>query len=295
MKQGKKSMKNYRFCPICKCVLTKTKDGICSRLSCNNCGWIYYHNPLPSVAAFVYNDNGEILLIKRGIAPGKGKWALPSGFIEQNELPEEAVLRELREETNIKGSIHKLIGVYTEPTKLYGNVLLIAYDINCFQCKPKFGSDTLHAKFFPAGKLPAITFASHRAIIKHGIEKKGSKTSFIEVLKSKITEATITRTQLFYKGSMGIDSKIMEAAKLVPGEKVQVLNYNNGERLETYTIEEKSGSGKIILYGPASKKGKVGDKLCILSYIFISTPEAKKNKPVIVILNKRNRIKRRPI
>lgn len=288
-------MKRYKFCPLCKSNLIKKKKNGNYYPSCKKCGWVYYSNPLPSVAAFVYNDNGEILLIKRGVAPGKGKWALPSGFIEQNELPEEAVLRELREETNIKGSIHKLIGVYTEPTKLYGNVLLIAYDINCFQCKPKFGSDTLRAKFFSAGKLPAITFASHRAIIKDGIAKNGNKISFIEVLKSKITEATITRTQLFYKGSMGIDSKIMEAAKLVPGEKVQVLNYNNGERLETYTIEEKSGSGKIILYGPASKKGKVGDKLCILSYIFINTPEAKKIKPVIVILNKRNRIKRRPI
>ncbi|MBA7511810.1 Aspartate 1-decarboxylase [subsurface metagenome] len=288
-------MKNYKFCPICKCVLTKTKDGICCRLSCNNCGWVYYHNPLPSVAAFVRNDNGEILLIKRGVAPGKGKWALPSGFIEQNELPEEAVLRELREETNIKGTLKHLIGVYTEPTKLYGNILLIGYEINFVWGKPKPGSDTEETKFFRVDKLPVIHFASHRAIIKDGIAKNGNKISFIEVLKSKITEATITRTQLFYKGSMGIDSKIMEAAKLVPGEKVQVLNYNNGERLETYTIEEKSGSGKIILYGPASKKGKVGDKLCILSYIFINTPEAKKIKPVIVILNKRNRIKRRPI
>jgi 8-oxo-dGTP diphosphatase len=250
---------------------------------------------LPSVAAFVRNDNGEILLIKRGVAPGKGKWALPSGFIEQNELPEEAVLRELREETNIKGTLKHLIGVYTEPTKLYGNILLIGYEINFVWGKPKPGSDTEETKFFRVDKLPVIHFASHRAIIKDGIAKNGNKISFIEVLKSKITEATITRTQLFYKGSMGIDSKIMEAAKLVPGEKVQVLNYNNGERLETYTIEEKSGSGKIILYGPASKKGKVGDKLCILSYIFINTPEAKKIKPVIVILNKRNRIKRRPI
>ncbi|GAH40698.1 unnamed protein product, partial [marine sediment metagenome] len=180
--------------------------------------------------------------------------------LEQNELPEEAVLRELREETNIKGTLKHLIGVYTEPTKLYGNILLIGYEINFVWGKPKPGSDTEETKFFRVDKLPVIHFASHRAIIKDGIAKNGNKISFIEVLKSKITEATITRTQLFYKGSMGIDSKIMEAAKLVPGEKVQVLNYNNGERLETYTIEEKSGSGKIILYGPASKKGK-----CVLT------------------------------
>ncbi len=288
-------MTRYKFCPLCKSNLIKKKKNGNYYPSCKKCGWVYYSNPLPSVAAFVYNDNGEILLIKRGIAPGKGKWALPSGFIEQNEQPEEAAIRELEEEANIKGTVQNLIGVYTEKTKFYGNIILVGYRISSTGDKPKPGTDAVEAKFFPSSELPTIAFASHRAIIKDGLAKDENKTSFIEVLKSKITEATITHTQLFYKGSMGIDSKVMKAANLVPGEKVQVLNYNNGERLETYTIEEKSGSGKIILYGPASKKGKVGDKLCILSYIFISTPEAKKIKPVIVILTKRNRIKRRPI
>ena len=295
MKQNKESMKNYRFCPICKCVLTKTKDGIYYRLSCTKCDWVYYFNPLPSVAAFVCDNDNKILLIRRRVAPGKGKWALPTGFIEQSEQPEEAAIRELEEEANIKGTVQNLIGVYTEKTKFYGSIILVGYRISSTGDKPKPGTDAVEAKFFPSSKLPTIAFASHRAIIKDGLAKNENKISFIEVLKSKITEATITHTQLFYRGSMGIDSKMMKAANLAPGEKVQVLNYNNGERLETYTIEEKSGSGKIILYGPASKKGRVGDKLCILSYIFVSTDEAKKIKPRIVILDKRNRIKRRHI
>ncbi len=285
-------MKNYRFCPICKSNLTRVKLDDNHRLECRNCGWIHYDNPIPSVAAFVKNSNNAILLIKRGVAPGIGKWALPSGFIEQNELPEHAVLRELKEETNIRGIIKNLLGVYIEPTTVYGNVLLIAYDIDVVKGKPKHGSDTKEARFFPIGRLPNIPFASHRAIIRDGLAKKESSSPVIQILKSKVTEATITHTLLHYNGSIGIDSKIMNAANILPGEKVHVLNYNNGERLETYTIEEKAGSGKFILYGPASLKGEVGHKLCILSYQYVPMEIAKKIKSCIVVLDRKNKIKR---
>ena len=92
---------------------------------------------------------------------------------------------------------------------------------------------------------------------------------------------------------MGIDGKIMKEAGLFPGEKIQVLNYNNGERLETYVIEEKPGSGRFVLYGPASKKGKVGDKLCLLAYQMVAREQAEMFKPTIVILKERNKIKRK--
>ena len=293
MKKRKKLMKNYKFCPVCKSNLLKTKKRLKSILSCSNCGWIYYQNPLPSVVAFIRNVNDEILLIKRGIPPGKGKWALPSGFIEQGELPQQAVLRELKEETNINGNINKLIGVYTQTTTVYGDVLLIAYDVDFIRGKLRHGSDTRAVKFFPLDKLPKIPFQSHKAIIKDALTKKQHRRGFIEILKSKITKATVTHTQLFYKGSMGIDSRIMKAANLLPGEMVHVLNYNNGNRLITYVIEEKSNSGKMVLYGPASKKGKVGDKLCILAYTLTSPEEARKLKTYTVVLDERNKIKRK--
>ena len=92
---------------------------------------------------------------------------------------------------------------------------------------------------------------------------------------------------------MGIDGKIMRTANLVPGEKVHVLNYNNGERLITYIIEEKANSGRIVLYGPASRRGKIGEKLCILSYALVSASDAESIKTKVVILDERNRIKRR--
>ncbi len=264
-----------------------------NRIACPRCGWIHYANPLPSVAAFVCTADDHILLIKRGVAPGKGKWALPSGFIEQHELPEQAVIRELREEANIKGTLNRLIGVYTEPTRMYGNVLLLGYAIDYQHGKPRPGSDTADARFFSAQRLPKIHFRSHRAIIKQGLAQRSNPGILIEVLKSKITEATVTHTQLFYKASMGIDAQIMKAANLVPGEKVHVLNYDNGERLITYTIKEKAGSRRIVLYGPASRRGKIGDRLCILSYALVNADDPGGIKTKVVTLDERNRIKRR--
>ncbi len=285
-------MLNHKYCPVCKSSLSNKRVENITRRVCPKCGWVYYANPLPSGVAFVYHE-GHILLIKRGVAPRKGSWALPSGFVEPNESPEETALRELREETGIRGVLKGLIDVYTEPTKLYGHVILIAYDVEYIGGKPRASTDAIDAEFFPVNKLPKIPFAGHRAIIRDGIARHAAMDARITVLKSKITKAKITHTRLFYKGSMGIDSKVMQAVNLLSSEKVQVLNYDNGERLETYTIEEKAGSGRIVLYGPASRKGEVGQRLCILAYASMSYNEAKNNKPLIVTLDSKNRIKHR--
>jgi L-aspartate-alpha-decarboxylase len=285
-------MKKYNYCPLCRSTLVKRKKEGVLRAFCPECDWTDYANPLPSVAALVQNPAGEILLIKRGVAPGKGSWALPTGFIEQHEDPETAVLRELHEETGVHGAVKRFIGVYTEKTALYGNVLLLGYEISLISGRPRAGSDTTQARFFPVKKMPKIFFRSHRAVIHDHLNTRAAV--YIEVLKSKITEATVTHTHLYYKGSMGIDSRIMEAANILPGEKVHVLNYNNGERMETYTIAEKAGSRKFILYGPASHKGKVGDRLCILSYAMVNAENADAITPSVITLNERNQLKRKP-
>ena len=284
-------MKKFRFCPICQGPLVKVH----SRRNpvCANCGWVYYNNPLPSVVALVTNHKNELLLIKRGVEPGNGKWALPSGFIEQDEEPSSAVVRELKEETNIVGTVDSLLGVFSEFTKVYGNVIQIAYKINYLGGKLRPGSDVVEVKFFSRKRLPKLAFVSHKRIIE--AEKVQASGGLVQVLKSKITNAIITHTQLFYRGSMGIDGKIMDEVGLLSGEKVDVLNYNNGERLQTYTIREKENSGKIILYGPASRKGKVGDKLCILGYTILPLEQARTFHPRIVFLDERNRVRRRHI
>jgi len=112
-----------------------------------------------------------------------------------------------------------------------------------------------------------------------------------EFLKSKINGACITDKRLKYLGSIGIDKNIIDEAGILPGEKVQVLNYNNGSRIETYIIEEEKGSKKVILYGPAARCGEVGDELCILSYCFVSEDSLGENTLRVIQLSGKNDLK----
>lgn len=112
----------------------------------------------------------------------------------------------------------------------------------------------------------------------------------IEVLKSKIHRAVITEANLNYVGSITIDEDLIEAANIIENEKVQVVNVNNGERLETYVILGKRGSGICCLNGPAARKGTVGDVVVIISYALMDFEEAKKFKPWIVFPKEGNKL-----
>lgn len=104
----------------------------------------------------------------------------------------------------------------------------------------------------------------------------------IQVLKSKIHRVTITQADLNYIGSITIDEDLMDAANMIENEKVQVVNLNNGERLETYIIKGKRGSGVICLNGPAARKAAVGDQVIIITYCTLEFEEAKKFTPIVV-------------
>ncbi len=104
----------------------------------------------------------------------------------------------------------------------------------------------------------------------------------IEVVKSKIHNVSVTEANLKYIGSITIDEDLMDAANIIENEKVQVVNINNGERLETYVIKGKRGSGDICLNGAAARKASIGDVIIIISYATIDTNEAKAFKPSIV-------------
>ncbi len=108
--------------------------------------------------------------------------------------------------------------------------------------------------------------------------------------KGKIHKVYITKKELHYQGSIGIDTDLLNAADMLAGEKVQVLNVNNGTRFETYCIKEKAGSGAISLYGPAARLGAIGDAVIIISYGIMDNDEAKNLKPKIVRVDKNNRI-----
>ena len=110
------------------------------------------------------------------------------------------------------------------------------------------------------------------------------------ILKSKIHRAHVTEANLYYEGSITIDEELMQKADLLEGEKVEILNLNNGQRLETYAIKGKPGSGGICLNGPSARGACVGDEIIIVSYILADTKEAGKLKPKIVKVDGRNRI-----
>lgn len=110
-----------------------------------------------------------------------------------------------------------------------------------------------------------------------------TKLMYIEILKSKIHRVKVTEANLNYVGSITIDEDLMDQAKLLENEKVQVLNVNNGERFDTYVIKGERGSGIICLNGPAARKAEVGDVVIVVSYCSMDFEEAKSHQPVIVI------------
>ncbi|NLF43656.1 MAG: aspartate 1-decarboxylase [Bacteroidales bacterium] len=112
----------------------------------------------------------------------------------------------------------------------------------------------------------------------------------IQVLKSKIHRATVTEADINYIGSITIDEDLMDAANVIENEKVHVVNVNNGERLETYVIKGKRGSGTICLNGPAARKVCVGDVIIIMSYASMEFNEAKAFTPYIIFPDTNNKL-----
>lgn len=112
----------------------------------------------------------------------------------------------------------------------------------------------------------------------------------VTILKSKIHRVKVTDANLNYVGSITIDEDLLDAANLLHGEKVQIVNNNNGERFETYTIPGKRGSGDIILNGAAARRVLPGDIIIVIAYAIMDFEEAKKFKPSIVIPNEGNKL-----
>jgi aspartate 1-decarboxylase len=112
----------------------------------------------------------------------------------------------------------------------------------------------------------------------------------IEVLKSKIHRAKVTQAELNYVGSITIDEDLIDAANMIPNEKVQIVNNNNGARFETYVIRGERGSGTICLNGAAARMAQVGDIVIIMSYAFMEMDEARKYEPILIFPDADNKL-----
>lgn len=113
---------------------------------------------------------------------------------------------------------------------------------------------------------------------------------FLTMFKSKLHRATVTEANINYVGSVTIDKELLDKSGILAGEKVQIVNINNGERLETYTIEGEYGSGMICLNGAAARLVQPGDKVIIIAYAMVDENEARDFKPKVLILDDNNKV-----
>ncbi len=135
------------------------------RKNCHFCGFVYYKNPLPCVSIIGIQEN-KIALIKRGIEPSKGSWAPPSGFMEAGEKAEETALRELYEETSLKGEIIDLLGVYSQNVEIYGSLVVIIFLVRITKGNIKASDDAADAKFFDFEEIPEMKHDFYNAAIE---------------------------------------------------------------------------------------------------------------------------------
>lgn len=159
-------MQKKQFCPYCGLRLIEKFFENRNRLFCSHCNDPVYENPTPAACLIVTDAQDRILLVQRSVEPQKGLWCLPGGFIELGESPESAALRELYEETGLTGQIHKLLGVTTNPSRLYNSVLLVGYWVTAYSGDLVAGDDASDAAYFFTDNLPEIAFESHLKFIR---------------------------------------------------------------------------------------------------------------------------------
>ena len=136
------------------------------RLFCDHCHEPHYENPTPASCLVVIDSKERLLLVKRSVPPLIGHWCLPGGFIEIDESPENAALRELKEETGVTGKIDRLLGVTSSFSAQYYSVLVVGYLVTSSTGTLQAGDDASEVAYFHRDELPAIPFESHRQFIR---------------------------------------------------------------------------------------------------------------------------------
>lgn len=171
MKIGESSYKNINYCIKCGKKLDLQFDREEKlRPRCNSCGWTFYKNPIPASACVILNESDEIVVIKRGFEPKAGEWALPSGYIEIYQSPEETAVEEMLEETGLEGSVNRFLGYFKGFSPIYETIISFGFLMNVDGGSLKAGDDALEAVYASIFDLPEIAFAAHRYYI--GIVKE---------------------------------------------------------------------------------------------------------------------------
>ena len=137
---------------------------------CSRCKTVFYDNPLPVVSAVVVNTDREVLLVLRDREPQAGKWCLPSGFVEVNESIEEAVIRELMEETGIRGKVVRLLDVVSYNNRFYGDLIWVSFEVQYVEGVIKAGDDARAARYYPILDLPELAFIPNSKALKRYLD-----------------------------------------------------------------------------------------------------------------------------
>ncbi len=167
MEITKETYNGVNFCQKCgNIMIFKIDHENKLRKICEKCGWTFYKNPIPAAACVILNENNEIVIIKRGIEPKTGQWALPSGYIEINHSPEQTAVEEMREETGLIGEVVKFIGYFHGRSPIYERIVSFGFLMKIIGGKLQAGDDAADAKFVTFDKLPHIAFAAHRYYIE---------------------------------------------------------------------------------------------------------------------------------
>jgi len=162
-------MKPYLFCPVCGKALDQSMIEGRQRKFCPSCSWVHYLNPLPVTLAYTVNRNDELLVVRRAHEPALNEWSLPGGFLEAGEEPEDGCLRELLEETSLRGTIDSLIGIYQRDIEPYGSLLILAYRVVVADDAIVINHELFDAGFYPEHLIPDVRIPLHQKIIRDAV------------------------------------------------------------------------------------------------------------------------------
>jgi 8-oxo-dGTP diphosphatase len=162
---------NINYCTKCGSKLTIKNDREDKqRPHCDNCGWIYYKNPVPAAACVILNENNQIVIIKRRFEPHAGEWALPSGYIEIDQTPAEAAVAEMYEETSLVGKVDTFLDYFVGSSPIYESIISFGFLMKVEGGSLQAGDDAVEARYVDIDKLPEIAFDSHKHYIQLATE-----------------------------------------------------------------------------------------------------------------------------
>ncbi len=178
-----------RFCSLCGGVTVTRREDNVPRSYCETCGVFFYENPLPVVSTILLSDR-KILLVKRGKKPYRGMWCLPTGFAEAGESIEDAALRELEEETGMRGSIVGLVDLGSAENYYYGDLLFVTFEVEATGGRLARGGDADTVRYFPLDRIPRLAFTSNKKAIEAFIRSKADAWAILDSFNLAVTEGT---------------------------------------------------------------------------------------------------------